>query len=78
MFFSDFLNFILVFFINFFGFFVVCFISFISFFIVSFVNFLGNVPNLINVYVLDLLDYNAILRVLFGLGLIKLVYNRPY
>jgi hypothetical protein len=64
MFFGNFLNYLLVFFIN-----------LLSLFIVYFVNFLGNVSNLINVYVVGLLDYDVIFRVLLSLGLIKLLYD---
>jgi hypothetical protein len=76
MFFGDFLDFFLVFFVNLFGFFMVFFVSFVGFFVVFFVSFLGDVSNLVNVCVLDFLDCDVVFRVLLGLGLIELLYDR--
>jgi hypothetical protein len=75
MFFSDFLNFFLVFFVGLLGFFLVFFISLLGFFVVFFVDFLGDVSNLINVCVVGLSDCDVVFRVLLGLGLVKLLYD---
>jgi hypothetical protein len=65
MFFGDFLDFILV-----------SFVSLLGFFVVFFVDFLGDVSNLINVYVVGLSDCDVVFRVLLGLGLIELLHDR--
>jgi hypothetical protein len=64
MFFGDFLDFILV-----------SFVSLLGFFVVFFVDFLGDVSNLINVYVVGLSDCDVVFRVLLGLGLIELLHD---